>query len=206
MCSGNAERTVRMVARGVLGNSLPRTAAGGIPGERTETSRYGVWRLPLVATACAVAGLGLLSAGLPVVVSPEPALHEGWQGHALGTPVPGEPPPIVARPVSQGLSNTPRAWWQQGWAPGDSLGNSSDDRIAALGVAPAPKPASRSSAGDEPIPGPAVPVEERDLRADLLSMSAAQHTGRWTVALFPMCLTHDVCIGTESVLSQTVKR
>jgi hypothetical protein len=50
-----------------------------------------------------------------------------------------------------------------------------------------------------------VPVEEADLRADLLSMSAAQHTGRWTVAIFPMCLTHDACIGMEPD-SETVSR
>jgi hypothetical protein len=138
-------------------------------------------------------------------MSPEPALHEGWQGRALGAPVSAEPPPVVARPVAQGLSGTPRARWKQGWAPGDSPGNPSDDRIAAPVVASAPKLASRSSAGDELIPGRAVPVEEADLRADLLSMSAAQHTGRWTVAIFPMCLTHDACIGMEPD-SETVSR
>jgi hypothetical protein len=45
-----------------------------------------------------------------------------------------------------------------------------------------------------PVTHRAVPVEQRDLRADLLSMSAAQHTGQWTYSSISMCLINDVCV------------
>jgi hypothetical protein len=45
-----------------------------------------------------------------------------------------------------------------------------------------------------PVTHRAVPMEQRDLRADLLSMSAAQHTGHWTYSSIPMCLINDVCV------------
>jgi hypothetical protein len=61
--------------------------------------------------------------------------------------------------------------------------NSSEDGIANVLFSSAPTPTSQSFAGDELIPGPAVPSESSDRRAALLAMSAAQHTGRWTVAL-----------------------
>ena len=61
-----------------------------------------------------------------------------------------------------------------------SSDNPGSHRLAPPLTTSAPTSANRSSAGDELIPGPAVPIEDWDPRAALLAVSVAQHTGRGT--------------------------
>lgn len=69
-------------------------------------------------------------------------------------------------------------------------------------IAPAPTPTGWSSAGDELIPGPAVPIEHGDLRAALLEMSAARRTGRWT----SIGLSDTIFLGGQKLFEATGRR
>jgi hypothetical protein len=115
---------------------------------------------------CALAGTISLVAGLSDFVRLEFATPGGWHEHTGIA--------SLADEQGSGGGTEPLSRLKQSWAvlapPLQPVGEAS-------------RPASRSFAGDELIPGPAVSIEERDLRLNLLEMSAAQHTGRWTFAL-----------------------
>ena len=73
----------------------------------------------------------------------------------------------------------------------------SEDWITNALFPSAPTPTSQSFAGDELIPGSAVPGESSDLRGALFEMSAGQPTGRWTYALVDPTDHHYPLIGRE---------
>jgi hypothetical protein len=143
---------------------------------RSSIASCGAWRLLLTGTVCALVGTIFLGTGLSVFTLPELTIPEGWQAHGRDDGDPVEPVQVIASRIHEqdsGESTDPISSLRQGWAmPMPPL----------QPVSEISRPASRSLGGDELIPGPAVTVEERDLRLALLQMSAAQHTGRWTFA------------------------
>jgi hypothetical protein len=130
-----------------------------------------------MSAVCVLAGTIFLVTGFSVSTPPELTIPEGWQVHGRDDGDPVEPVHGIASRIHEqdsGESTDPLSRLRQGWAmPMPPL----------QPVSEVSRPASRSFRGDELIPGPAVPVEEQDLRLALLQMSAAQHTGRWTFAL-----------------------
>jgi hypothetical protein len=172
-----AARTVSAIGRLCPARrDVALTPTQAIPRRMDGATPCGAWRL-LMGMVCALAGTIALVAGLSDFVRLEFATPGGWHEHTRDSVVPVAPVHGIASLADEqgpGGGTEPLSRLKQSWAvlapPLQPVGEAS-------------RPASRSFAGDELIPGPAVSIEERDLRLNILEMSAAQHTGRWTFAL-----------------------
>ena len=148
------------------------------------------------------AALGaLLVAGAMQMPSPALSAHWGWTitvsdsrtaqpharsglsaaGHDLKTEVP--------------LRMLPESPLLRAIAP-RLLHETSEDWIMSPLVASAPSDSGQSFTEDESISVAAAPVDEQDLRRDLLVMAAAQHTGHWISAC--PCSTRQIAFPVEA--------
>ena len=158
----------------------PRSAVGTVHASAA-------WHLLLFGMVFASLGGAVLVTGVMQMPSPAPSPHWGWT-HS-GSDFPTAHPHARLLPSSAGhrqktqsmMRMLPASPLLAAIAP-QLLHKTSEDWIISPLFACAPSDSGQHFPKSESMSASAAPVEEQDLRQDLLVMAAAQHAGHWISA------------------------